>query len=145
MDAIVSGLKYGSVPIPVVDTFMKFFLNANQAVSSKNEYKKVVGLRKALVAIAALSGIPGTAQIGQAAAWAHNPKTLTFPYNAELKDIEDKGAYATYGEKMRAQNLRQAKSQFQAYATKYRNAMTKSDIGVAAIAADKAAETLGGL
>lgn len=142
MDTIVSGIRYGSVPIPVLGQLTNFFTNSRDAINAQNEYKKRTGLRKSLIALASIMGIPGTAQVGQIWAWSYNPKTLTFPYNAEYHKLIDMGNNRTADDNLRIRSLNTAKGAFSAQAGIYRNAMKRGDTGVAAVAAGRAAEAL---
>lgn len=145
LDAPMSAIKYGSFPIPVLDTASKMFLGARDAVNAQNGYRQVTGLRQALTALASLAGIPGTAQVGQILAWAYNPKTLTFPYNAEYRELSELGGQRTSGEAARLRKLSVSKDRFSTYARVYRDAMERGDMDTAKKAVEKAAAALEGL
>jgi len=145
LDAPMSAMRYGSFPIPVLDTAAKAFTNSGDAINAQNGYRRVTGLRKALTAFASLAGIPGTAQVGQILAWSYNPKTLTFPYSAEYWELVELGHTRTAGETARLRRLDAAKGRFSAYAKVYRDAMQKGDIEAAAGSARRAADALEGL
>jgi len=141
-DSFISAFKYHSLPAPVMDTTAKLFLGPSNAIYAQNEYKRIVALRQTLVALASLTGIPGAAQIGQVATWAYNPNTLTFPYNAEQKGLEDLGESRTYAEQERMDTLKQAHNEFNKYSKAYREAMAKDDLEAATLAAKEAAQVL---
>jgi len=145
LDAPLSAIKYGSYPVPVMDNSMKFFTGARDAYAGQNGYKRLYGLRQALRAAATTFGIPGTAQVGQILSYAYNPKTLTFPYNEEYRELVDAGGQRTKGEQQRLNELHKSKAQFAVQARIYRSAMERGDTDMAAKAARKAAEAMEGL
>lgn len=142
LDMPLSAIRYGSIPIPVIGKVADLVLNARVASGAQSEYRQAVALRKSLVALATLAGIPGTAQAGQIWAWSYNPKSLTFPYNAEYGKLQDIGGARTYGEEARFSELESSKRQFSRYAKIYRDAMEKDDIPAATMAAQGAAHAL---
>ena len=145
MSSLISAWRYGSVPVPVADTFLKLFVNGRDALTAQNEYKKIRGLKKALIAISALGGLPGTQQAAQLISWASNPKTLTFPYNEEYHNLKELGINRTSDEMYRLHKLQMAKNRFDISAAQYRVAMKQGNIERATGAAKRAASALEGL
>jgi hypothetical protein len=141
----MSIVRYGSTPAPAFDNIAKLAINSSQAVHAQNKYRKTVALRKALQALTTMIGVSGTAQIGQILGWAYNPKTLTFPYNEEYRELVDAGGQRTKGEQQRLNELHKSKAQFAVQARIYRSAMERGDTDMAAKAARKAAEAMEGL
>lgn len=141
----MSIVRYGSTPAPAFDNIAKLAINSSQAVHAQNKYRKTVALRKALQALATMIGFSGTAQLGQVIGWAYNPKTLTFPYNEEYRELVDAGGQRTRGEQQRLNELHKSKAQFAVQARIYRSAMERGDTEMAAKAARKAAEAMEGL
>jgi len=141
----IDAFNYQSLPIPVVDTISQFIEGTGDALRAQNEYKKVVGLRQSLISLAKLMGIPGTAQVGQVLAWSYNPKTLTFPYNAEQAELKALGGARTASERERFILLNSKETQFSVQARIYRDSMERGNLETAKKAADRAAEILGGL
>jgi hypothetical protein len=142
MDAPISLFKYGSLPMPVLDAATKVAMGGKDAVGAQTEYRRIKGLQRALQGLASLAGVPGTAQAGQIVSLASNPKALAFPYQTEVKSLEDLGISRTYGEETRYSKLQESKREFTAYSRQYREAMERGDIGAATEAANGAARAL---
>lgn len=132
-------LTWGNSPVPVLDAANKVFVGAHDALTARNEYQKVKGLRDAIQGIAGLAGIAGTSQAFQLINMAVNRKTLVFPFAEEFAELDDLPIKDRTGdEKARYQVLLGAKTRWSNLNAQYRAAMEQGNIEKAKAVVERA-------